>query len=195
MSSYIGPVQAPQPIRDPNLLHPNLFQRQSTPTYSLRATPPVFTVLNVGGSNTNQDFAVRPAEIPNYLQFIPTRIMSPRFAAGARPGGLSITFDVSIAGQTVLAPALSGEKLLAVAIAGTGTLTGNILRSLRALFVSIAGRGTVVADQSGGTLGAGNLSLIPEDPSDSLTLTEETGDGSLTLTPEDPSDSLPLTPG
>lgn len=191
--SQIGAIRAPQPIPDPNLLQPQTGQRQSSPTFFLRATPPIFTVLNVGGSNTNHDYAYQAAVIPDYRQFIPDRILAPRFYRGARPSGLTITFDVSVAGQTSLAPALSLTKTLAATIAGTGALTGSIVRSLRAFFVSILGQGTVVSDQSGGTLG-GTLTLAPEDPSDALTLTEETGD-SLTLTPEDPSDSLPLTPG
>lgn len=188
-------VRVPIPIPDPNLLRPDLGQRQTTPTFFLRATPPVFSVLNIGGSNTNQDFAFRAAEIPDYRQFIPERIYVTRFASkGTRTSPLTVTFDVSVAGQTVLAPALSMTKTLSAAISGVGTLTGDFLRPVRALFVAILGQGTIVADQSGGTLGAGNLILTPEDPSDVLTLTEETGEG-LTLTPEDPSDSLPLTPG
>ena len=190
--SAIGPVRAPQPIPDPNLLNPAIGQRQSSATFFLRSTPPIFTVLNVGGSNTNQDFAFRPAAIPDYLQFIPDRILAPRFSKGARPSGQTVTFDVSVAGQGVVVAALSMTKALAAAIAGTGTLTGNFVRSLRSLVASLSGSGAVAADQSGGTLGS-NLTLTPEDPSDTLTLTEETGEG-LTLTPEDPSDSLPLTP-
>lgn len=187
-------VRAPQPIPDPNRLNPAIGQRQSNATFFLRGTPPIFTVLNVGGSNTNQDFAFRPSEIPTYLQFVPNRLIAPRFYSGARPGGLTVTFDVSVAGQGTLIAALGVTKTLAVTVSGAGTLTGNMVRSLRSLVAALTGVGVVAADQSGGTLGAGNLTLTPEDPSDVLLLTEETGEG-LTLTPEDPSDSLPLTPG
>lgn len=192
MSGVIGAIRAPQPIPDPNLLNPAIGQRQSHPTYFLRATPPIFTVLNVGGSNTNQDFAFKAAQVPDYRQFIPDSILATRFSKGARPSGQTVTFDVSVAGTGTLVADLSVTRVLAATIAGTGALIGNFVRSVRSIAASISGSGVVVADQSGGTLG-GNLVLTPEDPSDALTLTEETGEG-LTLTPEDPSDSLPLTP-
>ena len=192
--SQSGVIRAPIPIPDPNLLRPDLGQRQSHPTFFLRGTPPIFTVLNVGGSNTNQDMGFRAAEIPDYRQFIPEKLLVSRWASkGVRTSPLTVTFEVNVAGQSVLAPALSLTKAFAATIAGTGALAGDFLRPLRAFFVAILGQGTIAADQSGGTLG-GNLVLTPEDPSDVLTLLEETGEG-LTLTPEDPSDSLPLTPG
>lgn len=62
--TQIGPVRPPQPIPDPNLLQPQTGQRQSTPAFFLRSTPPIFTVLNVGGSNTNQDFAFKALQLP-----------------------------------------------------------------------------------------------------------------------------------
>ena len=64
MPSETGAVTVPQPIPNPNLLQPQTGQRQSSPTYFLRSTPPIFTVLNVGGSNTNQDFAFKATQIP-----------------------------------------------------------------------------------------------------------------------------------
>lgn len=58
-----GTVHIPQPIPDVNQLSPG--QRASTPTFFLRATPPIFRALVVGGNNSNVDLGLtRGAMIP-----------------------------------------------------------------------------------------------------------------------------------
>jgi len=180
-----GTVSTPQTI--PNASLPVHGVPGSRATFFLRSTPPVFTVISAGGSNQNFSFRAYRA-----FEYAP-RMLGSRVYQGARPSGLLIEFQAAIAGVGTVVAAISRTQLLAASITGAGTVVSDFIRPLRAFFASIAGTGTVVADQSGGTVG-GLLALTPEDPSDALTLSEETGD-SLTLTPEDPSDSLPLTPG
>lgn len=186
--SYIGAVRAPQPIPDPNLLQPQTGQRQTEAIFFLRAAPPAFIVLNVGGNNSNMNMAFQAASVPALP--LPPSLLASRFYTGTRPSGLTITFEATIAGVGTVTAANSVTKSLAASIAGVGTVTGNFVRTLRSLVASIAGQGSVVADLSGGTL-AGGLELTAEDSS-SETLTAENSTG-LTLTAED-SDTHTLTP-
>jgi hypothetical protein len=72
-------------------------------------------------------------------------------------------------------------------------VAANFIRSTRVLSAILAGTGSVVADQTGGTLGSPGLILTPEDPDQTLTIVDDAGDA-LDLTNEDPPDSLTLTP-
>lgn len=114
--SFTGVTRAPLPIPDVNQLR--VGQRPSTPTFFLRSTPPVFTVLNVGGSNTNQDFAFRPAEIPTYLQFVPTAIKISRGVLPVEPFTTTKTLQLAIGGAGSVSSNLTVTRSFASSILG-----------------------------------------------------------------------------
>lgn len=69
----IGAIQAPIPIPNPNLLHPEQGQRQSSATFPLRATPPVFRALGRAG---NVDLSAMSAALVPTLPLPPTLLGS-----------------------------------------------------------------------------------------------------------------------
>jgi hypothetical protein len=148
------------------------------------SAPPILHVIIPGGTNQGYKIRAVPFE-PSVPVLLGTRLFAP-----TRPLGLTIEFATDIAGTSVVGVDFVRTRTLATALAGTGSLTAAFVRNV-VLGAVVVGQGTVVADQAGGTL-AGVLVLTPE-LTTSLVLTTETGDG-LTLTPETPADSLTLTP-
>lgn len=134
----VGAVRAIEQRPNPTVLHPELGDPVPRVTFSLRSTPPIFTVIRAGGSNQDFQFGAVDAQSPVQVA-LGSRRFRPPFPLSATPATITtdLAIDFSTSGKLAAKGAATTDLTMnfdtggASASAATGGLYASLIEADR----------------------------------------------------------------